>query len=218
MTNSLVIYGASGQARVVIDLAHSQGFKIEYIIDEMNLIDSKCYFGIKVVKKIIDIKKIYNHSYSIAVGDNYIRRNIYNKIKKMFGDLHYPVISHTTSHISKSAKIGQGTVIMPLSVIGSYTSVENFCIINTKAAIDHDCLMEKFSSLGPGVVIGGGVNIGTGTAICIGSVVKNHINISSNCVLGANSFLNKNLPKNVVAYGTPAIIIRSRKNNDKYLD
>lgn len=217
MSNSLVIYGAGGQSRVVIDIAYSQGYRIEYIVDEMNIINSNYYYDIKVLKSIKNIKNIKEFSYALAIGDNYVRNKIYNMISNKYGNLDYPAIYHPSSFVSKFAKIGSGTIVMPLSVIGSFTTVKKFCILNTKCSIDHDCVMENFSSLGPAATIGGNVTIGKCTAVCIGAIVKNSVKISSNSVLGANSYLNKNLPSNVIAYGSPASIIRKRKKDEEYL-
>jgi acetyltransferase-like isoleucine patch superfamily enzyme len=77
--------------------------------------------------------------------------------------------------------------------------------------------MSDCSSLAPGATLGGKVRIGLRSAISIGAVIKDGITIGEDCVVGASSYVNANLPGNCVAYGTPAKIVRSRSRADRYL-
>jgi acetyltransferase-like isoleucine patch superfamily enzyme len=106
---------------------------------------------------------------------------------------------------------------MPNAVIGPNTKVGKFCLINTQASIDHDCVMLDYSSLAPSSVTGGTVQIGIRSALSIGATIKHGLKIGNDCVVGANSYLNKDLPNNQVAYGTPAKQVRTRNIGDSYL-
>jgi acetyltransferase-like isoleucine patch superfamily enzyme len=106
---------------------------------------------------------------------------------------------------------------MPNAVVGPNTRVGRFCIVNTSASIDHDAAMADFSSLAPGAVTGGGVSIGRRSAVSMGAVIKHRVRIGDDCVVGAQSYVDKDLPDNVVAYGTPARSVRTRKAGDAYL-
>jgi acetyltransferase-like isoleucine patch superfamily enzyme len=106
---------------------------------------------------------------------------------------------------------------VPNAIIGPNTRIGKFCIVNSQASIDHDGLMLDFSSLAPAAILGGNVRIGTRSAICIGSVIKQNIFIGDDSIVGANSYLNKDLSNNQVAYGSPAKPIRTRTNSDDYL-
>ena len=63
-------------------------------------------------------------------------------------------------------------MIMVNSFIGANTKITDFCIINNNSSVDHDCKLNKFSSLAPVVIIGGNVQIGLRTTIGIGATVK----------------------------------------------
>jgi acetyltransferase-like isoleucine patch superfamily enzyme len=43
------------------------------------------------------------------------------------------------------------------------------------------------------------------------------LNIGENTVVGSGSLVTKDLPDNVLAYGTPAKIIRQRKLGEKFI-
>ena len=124
---------------------------------------------------------------------------------------------HPSSIISPRCSIGNGTVIMPLCVINSFSKIGNGVIINTRSSIDHDNCLKSFSSIAPGVSTGGNVYVGERSAVSIGASISHGIKIGSDVVIGASSLVNKNIDNNWVAYGTPVKLIRERKIGDKYL-
>ena len=119
--------------------------------------------------------------------------------------------------IGVGASIGHGTIIMPLANVGPNSTIGDFCILNTSSTIDHDCYMRDFFSLAPRVVCGGTVTIGMRSAISIGATVKHDICVGDDVVIGANSYVNKSVKNNVVAYGTPCKNIIDRNKGDLYL-
>jgi acetyltransferase-like isoleucine patch superfamily enzyme len=104
-----------------------------------------------------------------------------------------------------------GAVINPSCTIG------RFCIVNTKASLDHDSVMDDFSSLAPGVTVGGNCRIGTHSAIGIGAVLRHGITIGDHTVVGAGSLVMSCVESFSVAYGVPARRIRDRRQGDKYM-
>ena len=60
-----------------------------------------------------------------------------------------------------------------------------------------------------GCKIAGGVKIGERTTIGIGAIILDDVEIGENTIVGAGSLVTKSIPSNVIAYGSPAKIIRS---------
>ena len=56
------------------------------------------------------------------------------------------------------------------SVIQAGTIIKKNTIINSRASIDHDCIMEKMFIL-PGAILCGNVNVGNNTFIGAGSII-----------------------------------------------
>ena len=77
--------------------------------------------------------------------------------------------------------------------------------------------MHKYSSLSAGVVTGGRVTIGKGTAVTLGVTILDRLEIGEYSVIGAGSLVLKSVPSYKVAYGTPAQVVRSRTQSDKFL-
>lgn len=78
------------------------------------------------------------------------------------------------------------------------------CIINTAASVDHDCKIEDYVHLSPGVHIAGTVSIGERTWIGAGTTVINNISIADSCVIGAGSTVIKDIEEKGVYAGVPA--------------
>lgn len=211
---NILIYGIGGHARAVYDLACDLQIEVSsFICFESNL---EKFLGISVIKSVEELEKSRKRSIVIAVGDNFIRNSIATALKRN-AVFDFPILVHPTSRISKFAKLSEGTVVLAGVNVGPFTLIGDFCILNSHSSIDHDCNMGQFSSLGPGVMTGGNVKIGNRTAVGIGSSIKHNVTIASDVVIGGNSFLNRNIPSGVVAYGIPATIKKYRKPDDKYL-
>ncbi|QWD76442.1 acetyltransferase [Polynucleobacter sp. MWH-UH24A] len=211
----LIIFGAGGHAVSVANVALSAGYTIKYFVDKNR--KGLDLLGYKIIEDITAIDNTNNYSFAIAIGDNAVREKKYNELIAATPNLYFPPLVHSTAVISFFTNIGDGSVIMPKAVIGPNSNVGMFCLINTQASIDHDCLMLNYSSLGPAAVTGGMVIIGQRSAISIGATIKHGLKIGDDCVIGANSYLNKDLPNNQVVYGSPAKQIRAHKIGDAYL-
>jgi sugar O-acyltransferase (sialic acid O-acetyltransferase NeuD family) len=211
----LVIFGSSGHAVSVANVALSAGYKIECFIDGKK--NGSDLLGYKIMGDIAGPGNADSLSFAIAIGDNAAREKVYKDLVEKFPNLHFPSLVHTSAVISFFTEIGDGTVVMPKAVLGPNSKVGKFCLINTQASIDHDSVMLDYSSLAPGALTGGNVEIGLRSAISIGAIIKHGLKIGDDSVVGANSYLNKDLPNNQVAYGTPAKQVRMRNIGDAYL-
>jgi sugar O-acyltransferase (sialic acid O-acetyltransferase NeuD family) len=211
-----IVIGAGGHAVSVANVALSSGYKIHHFVDKNK--NGSDLLGHKIISDIGDLKDIDSYSFGIAVGDNAVRERIYNELIAKYPSLHFPALIHQSATVCLFSNIGCGTVVMPNAVIGPNSKVGKFCLINTQASIDHDCVMLDYSSLAPSSVAGGTVQIGIRSAVSIGATIKHGLKIGNDSVVGANSYLNKDLPNNQVAYGTPAKQVRTRNIGDSYLE
>jgi sugar O-acyltransferase (sialic acid O-acetyltransferase NeuD family) len=212
----LVIIGGGGHAISVANVAYSAGFVVEYFIDPHAR--SSELLGINVLKELGEVLNLEDYSFSIALGDNFLRQRIHQETANQYPALNFPPLIHVSSVTSIHSRVGDGTVIMPGAVLGPNSMAGKFCILNTNASIDHDCTMSDYSSIAPGAITGGKVTIGLRSAVSIGAVVKQGVTIGDDVIIGANSYLNVDIPSMIVAYGSPARITRSRKLGDKYLN
>lgn len=201
MRDKIVIIGASGHGKVIADIAKLNGYKeIIFLDDDITKTKNGKYDVVGTGKDIDTYLDQYD--YFVAIGNNDIRKKITEKLedKKII----QPVLIHPAATVDETAKISSGTVVMANAVINADVYIKKGCIINTASSVDHDCKIEDYVHLSPGVHIAGTVSIGERTWIGAGSTVINNISIADKCVIGAGSVVIKNIMKSGIYVGSPA--------------
>ena len=135
----IIVLGASGHAKVVIDLIEKQEqFQIIGLIDDDPTLNGQEIYGYKVLG---DKEELENQSCKqcvIAIGDNQVRNDLEYWLE-INGFVLVKSISHPSSQLARGVSIGNGSVVMAGSVVNSDTNIARNTIINTGATIDHDC-------------------------------------------------------------------------------
>jgi len=221
MKKKIIVIGASGHAKVIIDIIEKEDkYEIIGLIDSYKEKGGKTFgYAIlgteKIIPKLIEEENLYGGI--LAIGDNFIRKELFFKIKEIQSNFKYINAIHPKSIIGAKVIIGKGVVIMPGVIVNTQSEIDDFCILNTKSTLDHECKMRKFSSLGPGTNVGGNVLIGECTAISLGAKVIENINIGKHTVVGAGSLIIRNVGDFKIAFGIPAKEIRTREIGESYL-
>ena len=117
-------------------------------------------------------------------------------------------IIHEGLEMSHMSKLGCGLLINSKVSIAAHTTIGDFVSINRHVSIGHHTTIGDYCSINPGVNIAGNVVIGEGTTIGMGTNILHTVKIGRNCVIGAGSVVTKDIPDNVVAYGSPCKVIR----------
>jgi sugar O-acyltransferase (sialic acid O-acetyltransferase NeuD family) len=218
---NVLIFGASGHGSVILDiLENSTEYKPVGFVDSYIKKGTKKY-GYEVLGNEMDLLHILEthrvYGGIVAIGDNWVRRRLVGLIQRMAPHFVFINAVHPSAILGKDVFLGHGTAVMPGVVVNSNSSVGKHCILNTRASLGHDGIMEDFSSLAPGVSCGGNLFLGKYSAICLGSNIIENIRIGSQSVIGAGSLVLMNIPDRVVVFGRPARIVRSRHEGERYL-
>jgi sugar O-acyltransferase (sialic acid O-acetyltransferase NeuD family) len=120
-------------------------------------------------------------------------------------------VIHDGLDISKMSTIGNGSLINSKVSIAAHTIIGNFVTINRHVSIGHHTVIGDYCSINPGTNIAGNVRIGEGTTIGMGVNIIDGIKIGKNTIIGAGSVVTKDIPDNVIAYGSPCKIIRDNE-------
>lgn len=117
-------------------------------------------------------------------------------------------VIHNGLEMSTTSKLGKGVLINSKVSIAAHTTIGNFVSINRHVSIGHHTIIEDYCSINPGVNIAGNVTIGKGTLIGMGSNIINGVKIGSNTIIGAGSVVTRDIPDNVVAWGSPCKVVK----------
>ncbi len=218
---NIIIIGASGHAKVIIDIIEKcNEYKIVGLIDSYKE-KNKTLYSYKIIGTENEIKALAQKydctSGIVAIGDNWTRKIICEKIIKKYPNFKFISAIHPNAVIGKETKIGFGTVIMAGVIVNSDSHIGNFCILNTNASLDHDGLMGDYASLAPNATLGGNVSVGTCTAISLGANILQDIKIGDYSIIGAGSLINKDIGDLSLVYGIPGKKIRTIEKGEKYL-
>lgn len=206
MENKITLYGASGHAKVIIDILKSASIEVETVIDDNP--KSKTIVGIDIIKsEDFDFKNL--KSTLISIGNNRVRKLLSANLNTIFVNAIHP-----TAIFSKFASIGEGSVVMAGAIINPEAKIGNHCIINTGAIIEHDCIIDNFAHISPGVSLAGNVSVGEGAHIGIGAIVIQGIKIGKWTTIGAGAIIIKDVPDYAVVVGNPGKIIKYNKENE----
>jgi sugar O-acyltransferase (sialic acid O-acetyltransferase NeuD family) len=209
---SYLIYGASGHAKVIVDIIKKCNCKITAFLDDDRNKWNDSFLGYKILgdEGILN-DKLEKKDYEIivAIGDNYNRKKVVGKLNQI--NVNYGILVHPSTQIAEGVKIGIGTVIMANAVINSGTIIGEHCIINTSASVDHDNFIGDFVHISPGAHLGGGVSVDELTWIGLGASVINNIKIGKNAIIGAGAVVLKNVNSSEVVVGNPAKLLRRNK-------
>ena len=128
----MYLYGASGHAKVIIDIIRAQGGVVEGLVDDNPELEVLC--GIPVLHDSVGLSP-----FIVSIGNCKIRKMIVERL-----DCEFATAIHPSAIISPTAVIGEGTVVMQGAVIQTEAQIGKHCIINTKASIDHECVIDDY--------------------------------------------------------------------------
>lgn len=202
--NKLAVVGASGHGKVIADLAELCGYEVAFFDDNYPTKSHVEHWLIQgSFSDLIEQVSVYKHAI-IAIGNNKIRARLFSILTQ--AGFSFPTLVHPSSNVSKYAKLSSGTVVLAGAMINSFANIGENCILNTGSIVEHDCYLADNIHLSPNVALAGGTIVGSCTWFGIGSVTVPLINVGENVIIGANSTITKNIPSDVIAFGTPAVI------------
>lgn len=192
----MYLYGASGHAKVIIDILESMGVNIAGLIDDN-----------KEVKQLLEYPVEHNfHGQEpliVSIGSNRIRKIVAERINGVYGQAISP---HAV--VSSRSKIGEGTVVMQGAIVQSDSIIGKHCIINTGASVDHECRLDDYVHVSPHATLCGNVTIGEGSWIGAGTTIIQGITIGRWCVIGAGSVVTHDVPDGYLAVGNRCKLIK----------
>ena len=202
----LAILGAGGHGKVVSEAAILVGYD-EIVFFDAVWAERKHHMGFEVVGDDFAIigGKIAFDAAIIALGDNWLRAH-WSAQFEQHGIVQTRVV-HPSAVISRSAVIGQGTVVLAGAIVNASASVGDGCILNIASTVDHDCIIGNFAHIAPGANISGEVIIGAQCLIGVGAAVRPSMSIGVGVTVGAGSVVVRSIPDGQTVIGNPARVL-----------
>lgn len=199
----MVVIGAGGHAKVVVELARSCGFEVVGCLDADDT--PRLVVGAPVIGKDEMAASLLSDGVRFAalgIGSNRVRERISVELEALGFTL--PALISPNAVVSPSAEVERGAIVMPCAVLNAECRIGPFGIVNTSASVDHDCRLGIAVHVAPGSRIAGSVVIGDRAMIGVGSAVAPGVTIGADATLGAGATAIHDIPSNTIAVGTPA--------------
>lgn len=210
---NIVIIGAGGFAREVawlieeINENKKEWNLLGFIDDNQENIMEKLN-GYTVLGTTDFLNKMPEDVYSvIAIGNGKIREKIANKLENR----KFATLIHPNVKVSKTNKIGEGSIICSGNILTVNIEIGNHVIINLDCTVGHDSIIEDYTTILPSVNLSGNTITKKYTIIGTGTKVIQGIMIGKNVILGAGAVVIKNIEDNTTAVGNPAKIIKKNQ-------
>lgn len=201
----MYLYGASGHAKVVIEILERNGIKIHGLFDDNCQIKTLLNYA---VLGSADPNIQINEEVIISIGFNPTRKEVVEKYRFTYGNA-----IHKNAEISTRSTIGEGSVVMGQAIINSGSTIGKHAIINTSASIDHDCIVEDFVHISPNATLCGEVSVMEGAHVGAGAIIIPGVTIGKWAIIGAGSVVIRDVPDFATVVGNPGRIIKMGKNN-----
>lgn len=205
MNKKLAIIGAGGHAKVVLDAAllMKQWEEIVFLDDYHNgrseFMGFRLAGGSELLGRVLQPSE---YDVALGIGSNNARAQCFETAEK--AGFTMPCIVHPSAVVSRFTDLGQATVVFANSVINAGAKIGKGVIINTSSTVDHDCILDDFVHISPGVHLAGNTHVGAYSWMGIGSVTRQGAKIGSASMVGAGAAVIQDIASGVIAVGIPA--------------
>lgn len=188
----LVLLGAGGHAKVLLDILQQQGIRPVACISPSPLPAHPLFAGISHFATDTALQNFDPQAVMLINGVGALpgssRRFALFDEAKSLGFQFFSVIS-TSAQISPFVTLGEGVQIFPHAIVNVDSQIADNVIINTRALVEHDCLIGKHSVLSPAAVLCGQVQTGQQVFIGAGAVVIQSVRIGDRAMVAAGAML-----------------------------
>ena len=209
ITEKAVLWGGSGQAKVVKPILDQMGISVGIIFDRRVGLPTP-FDGIALIHSKAALTHWINEQHEMrlgfvaAIGGNLgkDRLEIDAKLTKM--GLNPITVIHNRAHVASSSSIGDGCQILAMATVSEEVVIGRQVIVNTSASVDHECIIGDGVHIMPGAILAGCVNVGDCAMIGSNATVLPRVTIGEFSQIGAGAVVTRNVAPYATVVGIPA--------------
>ncbi len=199
--NRLLVVGAGGHAKVVIDSAVASGWEIAGVVGQRS--DQGEVLGHPVSHSPEGIEADY---FIVAIGRNAVRMRYFEEYRAR--GLEPATVIHPSAMVSPTVDIGCGTFVAAGALVNVDAVIGENVILNTGCVVDHDVFIGDHTLIGPTASLCGETTIGMGVMFGAGANAIPGTTVGAWSVCGAGAVVVDDLPAGWVCVGVPARPLR----------
>lgn len=214
-TTRLVIFGAGGFAREVLELARDiNAFTPRYellgFIDDREALWGTQVNDLRILGGLAWLSEQHRPP-AMLLGAGSPATKLRMAARARMHVSGFPTLIHPSVVMSKYVECGVGVVITAGNILTANIRLGDFAALNLGCTVGHDAKVGAYTTIAPGVNVSGNVTIGEGCDIGTGSAIIQGVSIGEWSVLGSGATVANDLPSNCTAVGVPAKPIKHRE-------
>jgi UDP-perosamine 4-acetyltransferase len=207
MTPPVIVIGAGGHARVLIDALQRAGVPVLCATDVDPLKRGQSVLGVPIAG---DDETIATHSPGTvllaiglgAVGKDDARRAAFERFAR--DGYRFATVIHPAAVVAADVTLLDGAQVMAGAVVQTGSRIGRNAIVNTGACVDHDCRVGDHAHIAPGAMLSGSVEIGDGTLVGTGACVIQSVRVGAGSIVAAGAVVVRDVPDRACVMGIPA--------------
>ncbi len=200
--SSVVILGAGGHARKLIDLLRQQSsLRLAGVVADPEP-EFRELLGVPVLGSASKLGELHAGGLRLAINGIGGIQRVGIRVEK-FDEmarigLGFPAIIHPRAIVEPSAAVSAGAQIFEAAVVGPAAVVGFGAIVNTGAIVSHDCVIGDYAHLTPGVILAGEVKVGAGALVGMGVTTAVGVTIGEWARIGNGARIHADVPPRAI--------------------
>lgn len=206
---SVILWGGTGQAKVVRPIIEHLGSRVVAVFDDTPGLappfpDVELHQGRAGFERWVAGRATAQLGFCIAIGNPHgrVRLRLHDWLEA--AGLRAISIAHATATIERNVVIGAGAQLLAGAIVGAEARLGRQVIVNTKASVDHEDVLEDGVEIAPGATLCGLVHVEVNGWVCAGATVLPRIRIGADAIVGAGAVVTRDVPPATKVVGVPA--------------
>ena len=203
-----VCWGAGGHARVIADLLACYQDRMVALIDghvgQSPMAEVPLLQGLPDLDRWLALQEAGTDLFgAVAIGRcGPDRMNCLQALQAR--GMTTPALLHPGASVSRFCSIGPGSHILAQAVVAAAAQIGAACIVNHRASVDHECVLDEGVHVAPGATLCGCVQIGKNVFVGAGAVILPRLQVGEGAVIGAGAVVTRDVPAGAIVVGNPA--------------
>lgn len=208
MTERLVVIGAGGFGREVLDVAIAMNkeaslWEVLGVVDDAPSRVNLERLAASGLVHLGNVQDIPTGAYvAIGVGSPTVRHRLHAILAAQGRE--FATLIHPSAVLGSEVRMCAGGVICAGVSVGTNVTIGRQVHLNPHAVIGHDTIVGNHVSINPSATVSGDCIIGDEVLIGAGAVVLNQVDVGRGAVIGAAACVIENVPTGVTVVGVPA--------------